>query len=237
MLDETRLERDTLARKANAAEKYKQKIQAGNDLQKDNVDLREQLEEIRQENEAAKKSRQQVASLQLAVDEYKRVLPKIEQERHELQMMKKQLEFDNSALAQRCDKASEQYNQDQKMIAGLHERLRSFDPNMTPTTPTSREGQDFQVEISEDAGNREQLRSKLAQLKEVNLKLKSTSENLEAEKSMLQQMLADVREHSEEREQKHLRHYQEKLALESSLDALQKGQSLQGYDSLFHVAQ
>ena len=224
-----KLERDEFARKANAAEKYKQKIQAGNDLQKDNLDLREQLDEVRQENEAAKKAHQQVASLQLAVDEYKRVLPKIEQERHELQMMKKQLEFDNATLAQRCDKSSEQYRRDQATIAGLNERLRLFDPDMPPSTPSAREKGDLDSELTEGVESQERLRLRVAELKDVNQKLKSTSATLEGEKSMLQHMLDDVREQSEEREQKHLKTYHEKLVLQSSLDALQKGKPIQEY--------
>ena len=224
-----KVERDEFARKANTAEKYKQKLQAGNDLQKDNIDLREQLEEVREENEAAKKAQQQVASFQLAVEEYRRVLPKIEQERHELQMMKKQLEFDNATLKQRCDKSSEQHKQDQATIAGLNERLRLFDPDTTPSTQSARESGDLDSELSEGANSPERLRTRVAELRDANHRLKSSSANSEAEKAMLQQMLDDVREQSEEREKKHLTNYQEKLVLQSSLDALQKGNRIQEY--------
>ena len=168
-----------------------------------------------------------MAGLQLAVDEYKRVLPKIEQERHELQTMKKQLEFDNATLAHRCDKASEQYNRDQATIADLNERLGGFGPDSTPTSPAARERGGLGSELNERSESGQRLQAKIAELKDDNRKLQSSRGESEAKIGMLEQMIDDVREHSEEREEKHLETYQENLVLQSSLQALQKGQRIQ----------
>jgi len=229
VVDELRTERDNLARKANAAEKYKQKLQAGSDLQKENLGLRDELAELRQDYERANQARAQVAGLQLAVDEYKRVLPKIEQERHELQMMKKQLEFDNAALAQRCDKAGERYKRDQATIASLNERLGN--PSSTPNSPAAREKGGLDDELTERADSDERLRAKSAELKNENRTLQSAIGDSEAKIGMLEQMLDDVREHAEGRERKHLETYQENLVLQSSLHALEKGQNFQEYEA------
>lgn len=226
--DELKTERDNLARKANTAEKYKQKLQAGSDLQKENLGLRDELAELRQEYERTKQARTQVAGLQLAVDEYKRVLPKIEQERHELQMMKKQLEFDNAALAQRCDTAHGQYKRDQVTIASFNERLGR--PSTTPSSPVAGEKRDLDGELTDHADNDKRLRAKSIELKDENRKLQSDIGDSEAKIGMLEQMLADVREHAEERERKHLETYHEKLALQSSLLALEEGQNIQEYE-------
>lgn len=114
-------------KKANAAERYKRKLQDTQDLQKRNVELCEELEEVRQQFSVADKARQEVAGLHLALEEYKRILPKIEQDRHDLQMVKKHLEFDNEALAGRCASAEEQHARDQQSIADLTGKLADYE--------------------------------------------------------------------------------------------------------------
>lgn len=228
-VDELRTERDNLARKANTAEKYKQKLQAGSDLQKENLGLRDELAELRQDYERANQARTQLAGLQLAVDEYKRVLPKIEQERHELQMMKKQLEFDNAALAQRCDKAGERYKRDQATIASLNERL-GHSPS-SPISPATRDKGGLDGELTERADSDQRMQTKSAELENTNRTMQSAIGDLEAKIGMLEQMLDDVREHAEERERKFLETYEENLVLQSSLHALEKGQNFQEYET------
>lgn len=114
-------------KKANAAERYKQKLQDTQDLQKRHAELREELEEVRQQYIVADQARQEVAGLHLALEEYKRILPKIEQDRHDLQMVKKHLEFDNAALAERCEAAKDQHARDQQNIAELTDKFDERD--------------------------------------------------------------------------------------------------------------
>ena len=129
-----KVERDTLAKKANTAEKYKQKLQASQQLQKENSDLREELNEVREQTKSSQPARQRFAELEVAIDEYKRTLPKNEQDRHQLQIVKQHLEFDNATLAQRCAAADEQHTRDKEHIASLTDRLHNVEFNRGPSS-------------------------------------------------------------------------------------------------------
>lgn len=120
-------EKDSLARKANTAERYKQKLQASQTLEKENAELREELNEVREQLKSAQSARKLVAGLEVENEEYKRTLPKIEQDRHELQIVKQHLELDNSTLARRCELAEEQHARDEERIASLSVELRNID--------------------------------------------------------------------------------------------------------------
>lgn len=132
-------------KKANAAERYKQKLQDTQDLQKRHAELREELDEVRQQYHVADQARQEVAGLHLALEEYKRILPKIEQDRHDLQMVKKHLEFDNAALAERCQSAKEQHTRDQQNIADLSNKLAEHELSQGSTS-IGREGLKSEIE-------------------------------------------------------------------------------------------
>lgn len=123
--DELKVERDGLAKKANTVEKYKQKLQASQDLENDNELLRAEMEDIRQNTRNAGEIQEQLDGLQQTVDEYKEILPRIEQDRHELQMMKSQLEVDNAALAEKWEVANEQHARDLDTIEELKVEIKN----------------------------------------------------------------------------------------------------------------
>lgn len=147
-------ERDSLAKKANTAERYKQKLEASQNLQKENLGLREELNEVREQLGSAQSARDRVAGLEVAIEEYQRTLPKIEQDRHELQIVKQHLEFDNDALAQRCEAANEQIARDKETIANLTDKLRDVDGHRKLD---SINGNGLAVELSETANEEIQL--------------------------------------------------------------------------------
>ena len=124
-LDEVKAERNELSKKTNTIEKYKQKLQASSKLEQEYGSMKQEIEDVRGQLKIADKARQQVAGLQLAIKEYNRTLPKIEQDCRELEMMKKQLEHDNAALVERCEVATEQHAQDRETIADLRDKLGS----------------------------------------------------------------------------------------------------------------
>lgn len=203
----------------------------------------EELNEVRQQFTIADKARQQVTSLQLALEEYKRILPKIEQDRHELQMMKKQLEFDNAALAQRWEEANEQHARDQESIANLTDKLSDFELGRASISING-EGLDSELE---GVTRRETLlqvalstltwtrltslarRAKVAELETVNQQLQATITLHASKNTALEQLLEDAKERQDERDRKNLEVYQEKLMLESSLAAVEQGDPIQGY--------
>lgn len=141
-------------RKANTADRYKQKLQASQTLEKENGELREELNEIREQLKSAQSARKLVAGLEVENEEYKRTLPKIEQDRHELQIVKQHLELDNSTLAQRCELAEEQHARDEERIASLGVELRHIE--ITRRSETS-EVQILDAELGEHAKEQAQM--------------------------------------------------------------------------------
>ena len=201
-------------------------------MQKENKDLREELSEVRDLYQGAERARQQVPGLQNAVEDYKRVLEKVEQEHYELQQMKKQLEFDNKALAKRWDEANDQHTRDQDFIADLSDKLRTLGGS-PPATPAVRENGGLESELTGLGEKEQRLRTRLSEQAKENERLRSVEGELQDELCQLQQSLHDVRECYEDRERQHLSTHQKMLILQSSLAAVQQGQEIHEYVNFF----
>jgi len=110
--------------------------------------LRGELEDVRQQYQETEQIRQQLAGLERAVEEYKRILSKTEQDCHDLQAMKKQLEFNNATLAQRCEQADAQHLRDEQVIIDLQTKSPGLDsPCSSEIGPIG--GLDAELENSE----------------------------------------------------------------------------------------
>lgn len=125
--DELRTERDQLARKANAAEKYRQKLQASQDFEKENQTLKNQIKDLQQQLKDSDSQQRWTSERDVELEEYRKLLPRIEQECNEIQNLKKQLEFNNHALTERLQGADEQHERDDALISELRERLRELE--------------------------------------------------------------------------------------------------------------
>lgn len=141
--DELKTEREQLTRKANAAEKYRQKLQVNQDFEKENQALKNQVKDLQQQLKDADSNQRWTSERDVELEEYRRVLPRIEQDRHEIQNLKKQLEFNNHALTERLQSAEEQRDRDEALISELRERIREFEgspgsPSLTPGATTPR---------------------------------------------------------------------------------------------------
>ena len=200
-------------------------------MQNESKELREELSEVRDLYQAAERARQQVPGLQKAVEDYKRVLEKVEQEHYELQQMKKQLEFDNKALAKRWNEANDQHTRDQDSIADLSDKLRTLGGS-SPPTPAARENGGLENELTGLEEKEQRLRTRLSEQGKENDRLRSVKGELQAELCGLQQTLSDVRESHEDRERDYLITYEETLTLKSSLAAVQQGQDIHEYVNL-----
>lgn len=121
--DELRTDRDQLARKANAAEKYRQKLQASQDFEKENSTLKNQIKDLQQQLKESDSQQRWTSERDVELEEYRKLLPRIEQECNEIQNLKKQLEFNNHALTERLESADEQHERDDALISELRERL------------------------------------------------------------------------------------------------------------------
>ncbi|PIG86496.1 microtubule binding protein HOOK3 [Aspergillus arachidicola] len=139
--DELKTERDQLARKANAAEKYRSKLQASQDFEKENQTLKNQIKDLQQQLKESDSQQRWTSERDVELEEYRRVLPRIEQECSEMQSLKKQLEFNNHALTERLNSAEEQRERDDALISELRERIRELEgspgsPALTPGSET-----------------------------------------------------------------------------------------------------
>lgn len=131
--DEIKIDRDRLARKANTAEKYRQKLEASQDLEKDNTTLRNKINDLQTQLKQSDFARATSSDLEREVDEYRRLLPSIEQERHELNEMKKRLELDYHALEARYLDQAEQLSRQNQNVEDLQSRLRDYEDGIDPS--------------------------------------------------------------------------------------------------------
>lgn len=163
--DEMKIERDRLARKANTAEKYRQKLEASQDLEKDNTNLRAKVTELQNQLKQSDFARASSGDLQREIDEYRRLLPSIEQERYELNEMKKRLEFDYHTLEARYHETAEQFSRQSQTVEDLQSRLRDYEDGITPAPRDERPpdpiDKDFEKEDAEFAESEARLAAAL----------------------------------------------------------------------------
>ncbi len=147
--DEMKVDRDRLARKANAAEKYKQKLEASQDLEKENQSLRERVSELQVQIRQSDSRSLSTSDLQREIDEYRRLLPSIEQERYELNEMKKRLEFDYHTLEARYHDTAEQLRRQDKEVETLRGELQDYAEGLTPSNHNEMPVKDWKQEEDE----------------------------------------------------------------------------------------
>lgn len=130
--DEIKIERDALTRKANAAEKYRLKLEASQDLEKENTNLKQKVSELQSLIKASDSRTASSSDLAREVDEYRRLLPAIEQERHEVNEMKKRIEFDYHLLQARYGESEEEIRRKRAEVEELEARLREYEGGDAP---------------------------------------------------------------------------------------------------------
>ncbi|KAB8069563.1 hypothetical protein BDV29DRAFT_182496 [Aspergillus leporis] len=185
--DELKTERDQLARKANAAEKYRSKLQASQDFEKENQTLKNQIQDLQQQLKDADSQQRWTSERDVELEEYRRVLPRIEQECSEMQSLKKQLEFNNHALTERLSSAEEQRERDDALISELRERIRELEgspssPALTPGSETPK----LQGTLHKDF---EDIGVKESQLKSENDELKKEIDVLKGSSTIMSSQL------------------------------------------------
>lgn len=223
-LDEIRIERDNLAKKANALDKYRQKLQATQELEGENRELRSEIEELRLQLQQVDEDRQRSHGLELTVDQYRRTIEKVEQDYSELQTMKRRLELDNAHLADRVENAAERQARDGETIAELQEKVRELD---TGTLPAHDANGSLEHELSYSAKSKADLRAEIASLRAEIGTIKAGSES-EAQNVMLANLLQDAKKKMAALETKYLDTYQAQLVAESQLDTLTRGKPTEG---------
>jgi protein HOOK3 len=133
--DELKISHDKLLRKANAADKYKQKLEASQSLETENNSLKTKIADLQTQLKQSDSASVGQVDLRREIDEYRRLLPAIEQERHELNEMKKRLEFEYHALEARHQDALEQLRRQNSTVEELQGRLQDYEEGNVPNTP------------------------------------------------------------------------------------------------------
>ncbi|KAK5070809.1 hypothetical protein LTS08_000456 [Lithohypha guttulata] len=144
--DEIKIERDNLSRKANAAEKYRQKLEASQDHEKENLTLKQKIADLQAQLRQSDTRTASSSDLQREIDEYRRLLPAIEQERHEVNEMKKRLELDYHLLQARHTESEEQLRRSKQEVEDLQGRLRDYDDGVEPASANSPNSEEIEVE-------------------------------------------------------------------------------------------
>ena len=219
------LEKQT--RKANTADKYMQKLQASQGVEKERDTLRQELEDTRTQLAGTVKLRQENAALQQSNDESSRILSQIEQEHEELRMTKKQLRVNYDSLARQVDALNERFAQDQETIADLKER---HGPSDRTSLATNMNG-GLEGELMETSKQEEQIKSRVAELEKRNQQLESDVQDVDAKKTTLQRQLNIAMEKSADHsgQVKNLR--EEILTLQTSLGEVREGHHIEGTET------
>lgn len=156
--------------------------------------------------------------------------------------MKRKLEFDNAALAKRCEEANENHARDQERIADLLERTRELDsPSISKRGGSGRletELEDFQIHENQMQvasvtlkWARLTLLSRNRDLNERNRQLLKFSQDVEAKKVMIQHRLDDMENKHAALAKKYEDIYQDKMMFESVANAARKDISLDGSET------
>ncbi len=238
-IDVLKAERDSFAKKANAADKYRQKLQASRQLEQENELLRTELDEVKQWREDTDSAKDRVAGLELAVREYKTTLARSEQDLEELRTTKMRLQHNSEHLSQRVESLLEQQAREQEFIKELQDKLANESPMLaagaldldTELANSEKDANALSVAHTRFLWARTLTKVRFLEIS----KLKAEKEKMGngagvgAENVKLQLSLDDTYKKYERLESKYLAVQEEKLELESQIAAIQFGSVSQGY--------
>ena len=226
-IDVMKVDLEKQTRKANTADKYMQKLQASQGVEKERDALRQDLEEAQTQLAGTAKLRQENAALQQSNDESSRILSQIEQEHEELRMTKKQLRVNYDSLARQVDALNERFAQDQETIADLRER---HGPSDRASLSTAMNG-GLEGELNETSKLEDQMKSRVAELEKRNQQLESDVQDIDAKKTTLQRQLNIAMEKSADHSGQVKSLSEEILTLQSSLGEVREGHPIEGTET------
>ena len=226
-LDVMKMDLEKQTRKANTADKYMQKLQASQSLEKERDALRQELEDARTQLAGMAKLRQENAALQQSNDESSRILSQIEQEHDELRMTKKQLRVNYDSLARQIDALNERFAQDQETIADLKDRHGSSDRNSVSTAMNG----GLEGELDETSKQENEIRLRVAELEKQKQQLETEVQEKDAKKTTLQRQLNIAMEKSADHNDQVKSLREEILSLQTSLSEVHEGHPIEGTET------
>ncbi|ERF75901.1 hypothetical protein EPUS_01267 [Endocarpon pusillum Z07020] len=133
-LYELKLDREQLQRKANAADKYKQKLQSLQKADEENESLKYRVGEMQRQLKECDSEQLNVSDLRRENDEYRQLVSNIEQQLIESNEAKKRAEFENMKLAAKAQQADDQAS---RWHLRAEELQTMFNENRAPESPTT----------------------------------------------------------------------------------------------------
>lgn len=191
-LDEVTKERDALTRKANMVDKFKQQLQASNGLKKENETLWRQLDECRADVDALQQAGRDKIRLETELEEFKKLMPRIEEDNAELFRTKRQLELDNESLHKRWSTANKQHKQDQETIAQLQQGVGSS----SISSVGSQDDDTLEGEFSGVTDSQTRAEERTSNIEKQNKQLQSIAEEQASKILTLQRLLDEANSRS-----------------------------------------
>ncbi|KAL9098683.1 MAG: hypothetical protein Q9163_005697 [Psora crenata] len=240
--DVMKLELEKQTRKANTADKYVQKLQASQNIEKERDFFRQELDGARNAVGATEKIRKENIALQKSNDEASRALSQIEQENEELRMTKKQLRVNYDSLAQQVAALNERFAQDQEIIAELRDRQGG---SLVPASPTvantGLEGELLESSMHETRMQACRIilwwirvltharKTRLAELEKRDQQLSSDTSEKDAKLLALKRQLDNAHNVTTELHTQLQKSREEYITLQTSLTQVQQGHPIEGY--------
>lgn len=196
-LDEVSKERDAYIKKANTAEKFKKQLQASNGLKKENDELRSRLEDYHRQEAKSEELWQKNVGLQTQVEEYRKLVPRIEEDNAELIRVRGKLQLDNESLRKELSRAQRQNKQYQATIAQLNQRVRSS----SVSSIGSRDNEDLEAEISNSTEKQAADDERISKAEKQNKHLSNTVQEQAFKIDSLQRQLGEATSRSKQAEE------------------------------------
>ena len=214
--------------KTNTIDKLKQKVQALQNVEKDNEALRLDSERFRVLADDSNKAKGKVLQLEQQLAEYRNVIPTIEQELHESREIRKRKDLEMQQNRMEMDQVREQYNQAQDTITDLIEQARlssqkrSTDANLDSELRAKAQ---HEMQVAQTALMMAELTSESTRLdlEDRNQKLQIACDEMTARQTTLEQLLEGMISKNEDLGKRFGDAYKGKLDLENKIREIQRG--------------
>ena len=244
--DMQKVELEHQTKKANAGEKYKQKVQASQNIEKERDSLRKELNEARSRLEEAGNVRRENVKLQQENREISQTLSRSERDNTELRETKQAYHSEINRLHHDSKSLRDALAQSQHRITDLEERDGGPDRH-------SSVGDGLDSELAEALNHEEQMqvastvllwtralissrKIRITELEKQVRQLTSDASEKDAELSMLQGQLDSAQENSDDQYKQALEFRKEMSVLQSSLTEVRRGEPIEGSVSVVPLA-
>lgn len=219
-ISELKHQNEELSKKANTAEKYKQKLEGQRDLETENMQLRQEMNELSESMADINKIQSENATLREAQNAYYKRVEGYEIEIFELNRVKDTLKNEKAELQIKLTQAEELKQHDTEYIRQLEEdRNRAPSPTGSPTTTKAAGSLGAELEDFEEKETSATLELQISRLTSENQLLKNNVASGE-EKIQLQLLLDDVNSKLKIMEEKYNRLYEDHVVLQEQMRAI-----------------